>query len=87
MWCSWSTADDAVRPRFLRSVAWRMESLVNVVASAHLRAANDAAAVRDRLTKGSRHRRLTLYGLDRSTPVQRRAFRDRVERRIGTLVR
>jgi NAD(P)H dehydrogenase (quinone) len=33
------------------------------------------------------HRRLAFYGLDRSTPAERAAFLDRVERRIGTLVR
>jgi NAD(P)H dehydrogenase (quinone) len=44
-------------------------------------------AVRPRCAKRPPHRRLALYGLDRSTPQQRRAFLDRVERRIGTLVR
>jgi putative NADPH-quinone reductase len=44
-------------------------------------------AVRSRCVMRPPHRRLALYGLDRSTPQQRRAFLDRVERRIGTLVR
>jgi len=43
--------------------------------------------VRPRCARRPPHRRLSLYGLDRSTPQQRRAFLDRVERRIGTLVR
>ena len=33
------------------------------------------------------HRRLALYGLDRSTAEARAGFLDRVERRIATLVR
>jgi putative NADPH-quinone reductase len=43
-------------------------------------------AVRPRCARRPPHRRLALYGLDRATPDQRRAFLDRVERRIGTLV-
>lgn len=44
-------------------------------------------AVRSRCVRHPPHRRLTLYGMDRSTSSQRRAFLDRVEHRIGTLVR
>ena len=44
-------------------------------------------AIAPRCVQRPPHRRLALYGLDRSTPAQRGAFLDRVERRIGTLVR
>lgn len=44
-------------------------------------------AVRPRCVQRPPHRRLTLYGMDRSSASERRAFLDRVEHRIGTLVR
>lgn len=44
-------------------------------------------AVRPRCANRPAHRRLALYGLDRSTPAQRVAFLERVESRIGVLVR
>ena len=44
-------------------------------------------AVRPRCAQRPTHRRLAFYGMDRSTPRERAAFLDRVERRIGTLVR
>ncbi len=44
-------------------------------------------AVRSRCVQRPPHRRLAFYGLDRSTLDARTAFLDRVERRIGTLVR
>jgi putative NADPH-quinone reductase len=44
-------------------------------------------AVRPRCAGRPPHRRLALYGLDRSTPAQRAVFLERVERRIGALVR
>lgn len=44
-------------------------------------------AVRPRCVQRPPHRRLAFYGLDRSTLVARTAFLDRVEHRIGTLVR
>ena len=44
-------------------------------------------AVRARCVRRPPHRRLTLYGMDQSTPSERGAFLDRVEHRIGTLVR
>lgn len=44
-------------------------------------------AVRRRLVQRPPHRRLALYGLDKSTPQRRQAFLDRVEERIGELVR
>jgi putative NADPH-quinone reductase len=44
-------------------------------------------AFRPRCVDRPTHRRLALYGMDRSTPEARVGFLDRVERRIGTLVR
>ncbi len=44
-------------------------------------------AVRSRCVQRPPHRRLAFYGLDRSTLDARTAFLDRVEHRIGTLVR
>jgi len=44
-------------------------------------------AVRPRCVQRPTHRRLAFYGMDRSTADERAAFLDRVERRIGTLVR
>ena len=44
-------------------------------------------AVRPRCVQRPPHRRLAFYGMDRSTADERAAFLDRVERRIGTLVR
>ena len=44
-------------------------------------------AVRPRCAQRPTHRRLAFYGMDRSTPRERAAVLDRVERRIGTLVR
>jgi putative NADPH-quinone reductase len=44
-------------------------------------------AVRSRCVQRPPHRRLAFYGLDRSTLDARTAFLDRVERRIGTMVR
>ncbi len=43
-------------------------------------------AVGPRCPGRPRHRRLALYGLDRSTPRARTAFLDRVEHRIAGLV-
>ncbi|HYN31736.1 MAG TPA: NAD(P)H-dependent oxidoreductase [Ilumatobacteraceae bacterium] len=44
-------------------------------------------AVRRQLVEHPPHRRMALYGLDQSTPERRQAFLDRVETRIGGLVR
>ena len=44
-------------------------------------------AVRPRCVQRPPHRRLAFYGVDRSTADERAAFLDRVEHRIGTLVR
>lgn len=44
-------------------------------------------AVRSRCVQRPSHHRLAFYGLDRSTLDARTAFLDRVERRIGSLVR
>lgn len=44
-------------------------------------------AVRRQLVQHPPHRRLALYGLDKSTPQRRQAFLDCVESRIGELVR
>lgn len=44
-------------------------------------------AVRTALPQRPPHRRLALYGLDKSTPQRRQEFLDRVESRIGELVR
>lgn len=44
-------------------------------------------AVRARCLDRPAHRRLALYGLDRSSDLDRRAFLDRVEQRIAGLVR
>lgn len=46
-----------------------------------------SGAVRHRCALRPPHRRLAMYGLDRSSSAQRAAFLDRVTRRIGTLVR
>ena len=43
-------------------------------------------AVRPRCSGRPPHRRLACYGMDRSTPEERTAFLDRVERRIAGLV-
>lgn len=43
-------------------------------------------AVRPRCADGAVHRRLALYGLDRSSERRRRVFLDRVERRVPELV-
>jgi putative NADPH-quinone reductase len=44
-------------------------------------------SVRRRCVDRPAHRRLACYGLDRASDDDRRAFLDRVERRIGQLVR
>jgi NAD(P)H dehydrogenase (quinone) len=74
-----------------------VRSLVTVTTLGGSRVANRLAgesgarvitrAVRPRCAGRPPHRRLAFYGLDRSTPAERAAFLDRVERRIGSLVR
>lgn len=74
-----------------------LRSLVTVTTLGGSRLANRLAgesgarvidrAVRPRCAGRPPHRRLAFYGLDRSTPAERAAFLDRVERRIATLVR
>ena len=74
-----------------------VRTLVSVTTLGGSRLANFAAgesglrvvkrAVRPRCVQRTTHRRLAFYGMDRSTADERAAFLDRVERRIGTLVR
>jgi putative NADPH-quinone reductase len=73
-----------------------VRSIVTVTTHGGSRLANRAAGesgrrvvdrfVRERCPGNPVHRRLALYGLDRSTERHRRAFLERVEREIGQLV-
>ena len=90
-----SVATGARTARCVPRSSWR--SLVTVTTLGGSKLANRIAgesgarvidrAVRHRLVQHPRHRRLAFYGLDKSTPQRRMAFLDRVESRIGELVR
>jgi NAD(P)H dehydrogenase (quinone) len=98
---TWWTAQPAVLLAWIGQASETglpsIRSLVSVTTLGGTRLANRLAgesgarvmsrALRSRCVARPRHRRLACYGLDRSNAGERAAFLDRVERRIGRLVR